>query len=348
MARASPPRPFAIARALSAVAHGSCDFMVMFAVRMRLRLGFVTIVELVPSSGAGMAFGAPLAASTAVWSVRPEAVPPPADSAEDWPTEAHAAASSTTGTRIARTRAGPRMVFTCFRVLSRQTLAGRLGSLPADPEEFAGVFGHPAAQAGRFFASGGGDRGERLNDERRLVPPATARLWGQVRSVRLDQDSVGRDARGRSAQRVVLGIRERACEGDGEAATDPLVHVVGPFAEAVHHPTRAAGAIDQLPRQGTGLAHMHDDGQVERARQGELRDERGLLRLARRAAAGKIDADLADRDHVRVLRQPIHHARYRLAPRRGPMRVDTDRDAHRRVTASDQHAALARCEILRT
>src|SRR5437867_1328164 len=127
MARMSPPRPFAMARALSAVAHGSCDFMVMFAVRMRLRLGFVTIVELVPSSGAGMAFGAPFAASTAVWSVRPKAVPPPADGADVVPTEAHAAASSTTGTRIARTRAGPRMVFTCFRVLSRQTLAGRLG-----------------------------------------------------------------------------------------------------------------------------------------------------------------------------------------------------------------------------
>jgi hypothetical protein len=65
-----------MARALSAVAHGSCVFIETFAVRMRLRFGFVTSVGMpfsavVLASYAGIPAGAPpFAADPAELSLR--------------------------------------------------------------------------------------------------------------------------------------------------------------------------------------------------------------------------------------------------------------------------------------
>ena len=75
-----------------------------------------------------------------------------------------------------------------------------------------------------------------------------------------------------------------------------------------------AGAVDERTHERTGFAYMHDDGQVERPRQRELRKERGLLCLSRSAAARQVDSDLADRDDVFVARQTIHHAGHRITP----------------------------------
>ena len=140
------------------------------------------------------------------------------------------------------------MVLTAFRLLVSDARLS-VGSLPpAVPKSFW-AFSGTCGRARALLATDGGHGASVSRTKAAFGCPGALRR--EIRLVGLDQDPVGGSPGRSPPQRVVPWIRDRARERHGEATPLPLVYLVRPLAEAVHHAVRAAREIDELAREGT-------------------------------------------------------------------------------------------------
>ena len=153
------------------------------------------------------------------------------------------------------------------------------------------------------------ERGEGVDDVRRLVPLSTHGLRREVGRVGLGEDALRRDLRRREAE--VDGLREGGVAGErdvpaalergrehvrrGEAVEDDRSRVIGERGERVVV-RRARVDHDRLPELGGEL---------------ELGGEESPLVVARRVVAEPVEPGLADRDRLRMCEQLAQRCRGR-------------------------------------
>jgi len=104
-------------------------------------------------------------------------------------------------------------------------------------------------------------------------------------------------------------------------------------------------AAEELADDGAGVADVHDDREAELRGEIDLLDEGALLLGARRAAAGEVDADLADRDDAAVGRERAKCGQSSVVEGGRAMRMDADGDADLGMRAGDRDGRFARGDV---
>jgi len=122
----------------------------------------------------------------------------------------------------------------------------------------------------------------------------------------------------------------------------------------VHHASAGSGLlvvddVEDVPERSArlvpGVPRVHDERQAEPACETDLLAKRPPLILARRQIAVVVEPGLADRDDLRVRREPLELIEKRFAELSGLVRVEADRRVDELVALRELDRAEARLEI---
>jgi hypothetical protein len=94
-----------------------------------------------------------------------------------------------------------------------------------------------------------------------------------------------------------------------------------------------------------GVADVEDHGQPEALRRRELAAEGEALGVPRSEVAVIVQADLADRYHLRSLRHEEESSEGLVSVAAGLVGMDADRGPHRRMPGGERHRAAARLQV---
>ena len=154
----------------------------------------------------------------------------------------------------------------------------------------------------------------RLGDVSRLIALAAERVGSEPRSVCFHQSAIERHARGNIAQRLCLGVRQIAGEGDQESEIERAPGLLPTSAETMHYAAEAGrGPVfledfkEVIPRVGGTVfgAAMDEDRTFASRRNQELTDKPFLLNGMSRAFMVIIEADLAAGNHFGLGEQVV-------------------------------------------
>ncbi len=182
------------------------------------------------------------------------------------------------------------------------------------PEQATGVGRrHGGELLGRHPAQLGHRLG-RLDQVRRFVTPAAARLGSKVRAIGLKHKGVRGQGPCHGLQAVVVRVGDRARDGDEEAQGHVLQRALRPVGVAMQHAQRCARPRtppgprprgEYLPGGVLRVAGMDHHRQVQPGGELQLTLEGRPLHLRRREVAVEIEPHFAQRHHQRVGRQAL-------------------------------------------
>src|SRR5438034_904062 len=212
--------------------------------------------------------------------------------------------------------------------------------------------GAPTATPPAFWASGAGTASGALM----FVKLTPVRLRCEVRRVGLDEQPVFGHRGGGLAEPDARRVRHRPREREHQPAADPLGDLSRALAVAVDHSCESGvnGAlrppydalVDDRAQTRSGVAHVEHDRHLKERRERELRAQRALLFLERRAPTREVHPDLADRNHA-VLPRELEKTNGRgLGPGCRAVWMHADGDANLRVALGERDGRLARAKVL--
>lgn len=158
-----------------------------------------------------------------------------------------------------------------------------------------------AGDLSRLEPVDGGDLVDDRRQKRRLVALSTVRHGRQKRTIGLDEEAVGRDRPGDLAQRLRLGERHDARQGDVQTEVESRACQRHRTGEAMQHAAEPALTFLSQHRERVviGLSSVNDDGQRKLEGKTHLRPEHGRLDVPRREIVVVVEADLPDRPSAR-------------------------------------------------
>ena len=195
----------------------------------------------------------------------------------------------------------------------------------------------------RRLAPSGRERGERVDDVHRLVRPPAHGLRGEVRAVRLREDPVRGDPRGRVAERLRLRVGDVPRERDVVAALERGLQQVG-LGEAVQDDRPVERERVPPPSRRSPLGCGSTTGRPRSVRERELRVEEDSLLAQGLGAVVTVEPGLADRHDARLPEELPQLAQPRRLRSRRLVRVDPERRENTRVLVRDRQRPPARLD----
>jgi len=107
----------------------------------------------------------------------------------------------------------------------------------------------------------------------------------------------------------------------------------------------AQEVVDALPISVPGVSRVQDDGQSQLARQRQLRGQRALLLVVTHLLPVIVQSDLADGDHLRVLRHVPQRCQRLVVEVSAVVWVDPQRGIDGRIAIRQGKHALARVQV---